>query len=126
MNEVVYPGKEVVGLLFGIAALVSGIFALLTTWLPVYGWIFGGICAVCTIIDVIVTKVQWGTIKKNATSFTSKIKNGNGMATAGLIMAIISIVILIISVIVCIVILAAVGAGAGMGAFDDIFDALGF
>ena len=28
---------------------------------------------------------MWGTIKKNATSYTGKIKTGNGLATAGLI-----------------------------------------
>ena len=105
-----YPGREIVGLVFGISALISGIFALLTAWFPIYGWIFGGICAVCGIIDVIVTKVQWGTIKKNTTSYSNKIKKGNGMATAGLILSILSIVGVIISVVVVIVIVAAVGA----------------
>lgn len=117
-GEVVYPGREIVGLLFGIGSLISGICGLFTI-VPFYGWIFGGITAVFGIIYAIVAKVQWSTIKKNATSFTGKIKAGNGMATAGLILSIIGIVGGII--VGVIVILAAAGiVGAGL------LDSLGY
>ena len=48
-NEVVYPGKEIVGLVFGIFSVINGICGLAIV-IPIYGWIFGGICAVSGII----------------------------------------------------------------------------
>ena len=111
-KTVVFPGREIVGLLFGIGALFSGLIALFT-WVPIYGWIGGGINAVFGIVYAIVAKVQWGKIKKEATSYTGKIKAGNGMATAGLIMSILGIVGAIIVGIIMII-LAALGLGAGI------------
>jgi hypothetical protein len=111
-KTVVFPGREIVGLLFGIGALFSGFFALLT-FFPIYGWIGGGINAVFGIVYAIVAKSQWAKIKKEATSYTGKIKAGNGMATAGLIMCILGIVGAIIVGIIMII-LAALGIGAGL------------
>ena len=108
--EVKYPGKEIIGLVFGIFALIHGLIGLYTI-VPVYGWIAGGINAVMAIIFAIVAKSMWGTIKKNATSYSGKIKAGNGMATAGLILAIIGIVGAIIIAVIAIIIVA-VGGGA--------------
>ena len=117
-NEVVYPGKEIVGLVFGIFSLINGICGLAIV-IPIYGWIFGGICAVSGIIYAIVAKSQWGTIKKNATSYSSKIKTGNGLATAGLIISILAIVIGII-VLILFILVAALGVGG------SILDSLGY
>ena len=117
-NEVVYPGKEIVGLVFGIFSLINGICGLAIV-IPFYGWIGGAICAVSGIIYAIVAKSQWGTIKKNATSYTNKIKTGNGLATAGLIISIIAIVIGII-VLILFVLLAALGIGG------TILDSMGY
>ena len=117
-NEVVYPGKEIVGLVFGIFSLINGICGLAIV-IPIYGWIFGGICAVSGIIYAIVAKSQWGTIKKNATSYTNKIKTGNGLATAGLIISILAIVIGII-VLILFILVAALGVGG------SILDSLGY
>lgn len=111
-NKVVYPGKEIIGLVFGVFSLIHGLVGLYTLF-PVYGWIAGGINAVLAIIYAIVAKSMWGTIKKNATSFTGKIKAGNGMATAGLVLAIVSIVGAIIIGVIFIVIIA-VGGGASV------------
>ena len=98
--------------------LINGICGLAIV-IPIYGWIFGGICAVSGIIYAIVAKSQWGTIKKNATSYTSKIKTGNGLATAGLIISILAIVIGII-VLILFILVAALGVGG------SILDSLGY
>ena len=37
------PGKEIVGFVFGINALVWGILGALFSWIPFYGLIFSGI-----------------------------------------------------------------------------------
>ncbi|MBR6095285.1 MAG: hypothetical protein IKP92_09735 [Lachnospiraceae bacterium] len=122
-KTVVFPGREIVGLLFGIGSLISGLVALLT-WFPVYGWIGGGINAVFGIVYAIVAKSQWAKVKKEATSYTGKIKAGNGMATAGLIMSILGIVTAIIVGIILVVIvgLGAVGSLGSSGAVQDIMN----
>ena len=109
-DQVVYPGKEIIGLVFGIFSLFHALIGLYTL-VPVYGWIAGGANAVLGIVYAIVAKSMWGTIKKNATSYTGKIKTGNGLATAGLIIGIISIAGAIV-IAVAAVIIVAVGGGA--------------
>ena len=105
-------------MVFGIFSLINGICGLAIV-IPIYGWIFGGICAVSGIIYAIVAQSQWGTIKKNATSYSSKIKTGNGLATAGLIISILAIVIGII-VLILFILVAALGVGG------SILDSLGY
>ena len=119
-DQVVYPGKEIIGLVFGIFSLFHALIGLYTL-VPVYGWIAGGANAVLGIVYAIVAKSMWGTIKKNATSYTGKIKTGNGLATAGLIIGIISIVGAVLIAVVVIV-LAIVGGGASY--FSQIMNSM--
>lgn len=119
-KEVVFPGREIVGLVFGIFACISGVIALFTAF-PVYGWFIGGFNGILGIIYAIVAKSQWGKIKKEATSYTGKIKTGNGFATAGLIMSILGIVF---GVIVAIVLIVLMIAGVGVGILSEFADQL--
>ena len=110
---VVFPGKEIVGLVFGIFALLHGLMAFAFGWIPIYGWILGGgFLAITGIIFAIVAKSQVSTIKKKATSFTGKVKTAAGLSTAGLILSILGLVGSIISIIVVVVLAVAAGGAS--------------
>ena len=104
-KKVKYPGKENVGLIFGIISLINGICSLVGVF-PVYGWIIGVICAVNGIACAIVALIQWGIIKKNTTSYSNKILTGVGLAIGGLffsVLIIAALILLLFVIILCVV-----------------------
>ncbi len=90
------PGKEITGMIFGINALVWGILSLIVCWIPIYSLILGTMYGVFAIAFAIVAKTLANKVFAQATIITNKIRNGNKLATAGLVLGIIGLVLSII------------------------------
>ena len=90
------PGKEIVGLVFGINALVWGVLALLFCWHPMIGTIY----ALSAIAYSVVTFVMDKQIGEKAEEISSKIIYGKRMAIAGMIIGIVAIGITVVIVLV--------------------------
>ncbi len=112
-DPVVFPGKEIVAVVFGGFSLFHSLIGAGFSWFPFYGWFIGGFNAVFGLICAIVAKANAGKVKKEATSYTGKVKAAGGLSTAGLILSILGILEVIISVIVVIIFMVIIG-GAGI------------
>jgi hypothetical protein len=107
-ERIIYPGKEIIGLVFGIHALVYAIGSL-CSWYPIYGWWLGGYFAAMAIACAIVCKTFYKNITKDATYHSEKIIIGNKLATGGLVVSIISLVMLVASIIINIALVVGIG-----------------
>ncbi len=103
------PGKEIVGFVFGINALVWSILGTMFCWIPMYGIIFSVIWGGMGIICGIVTLVMHKQVHEVAEEISNKIENGKKMAIPGIIVGAVGIVI---SIVVMIVMVAVVGVAA--------------
>lgn len=103
------PGKEIVGFVFGINALVWGILGTMFSWIPFYGMIFsviwGGMGIVCGIVALTMHKQ----VHEVAEEISNKIENGKKMAIPGIIVGAVGIVI---SILVFVLMIVVVGASA--------------
>ncbi|MBO5238400.1 MAG: hypothetical protein J6B50_06470 [Lachnospiraceae bacterium] len=100
------PGKEITSMVFGINALVWGVFGLLFCWHIVLAIAYGVVGIGCAIPSL----VLFSQVKKIATVITKKGEIGKKLAIAGLICSIVAIVLSIILLFVFI----ALGVGTAM------------
>ena len=92
------PGKEITSMVFGINALVWGVFGLVFCWHIVLAIVYGVVGIGCGITAIVLFKQ----VKNIATVITKKGEVGNKLGIAGLICSILAIVISILVLIVLI------------------------
>ncbi len=104
------PGKEIIGMVFGINSIAWGGLGLLFSWIPFYGMIFsfiwGGLFGIgCGIVALIMHKQ----VHEVAEEISGKVDTGKKLAVPGIILGGVGMVV---SILVIIFMIAIVGIGA--------------
>lgn len=94
--EVRCPGKEITGMILGIASTVWGILSLIFCWMPIEGLIIDIVYALFVLGFSIATFILNAKVRKEATVVTKKITFGVIMAIIGLVITAIAIVLAVI------------------------------
>ena len=108
-EKIKYPGKEIIGLVFGIFSLIHGVVCFVGC-IPFSGWWTGVVLAASGIAYAAVAKTMYKTIMANATVHTEKILIGKNLATAGLILSIIGLAFTLISILLSATALLVIGS----------------
>ena len=116
------PGKEITGLVMGIASLVEGIATVTCGWIPIYGIIYAIIFGLFGIGTGVAANILHKKVHEEATIITKKIETGKKLAVPGIILSAVGIGLSItIGIIVC----AAIGTAAGLGSLGASSDVFG-
>lgn len=105
-NVIKYPGKEITSMVFGINALVWGVFTIFFCWHIVLAMVYGVMSIGFGIVALVLRNQVYSS---NATVFTGKANIGKKLGTAGIICGAVAMVL---SIIIIFVIIAVAGSSA--------------